>query len=130
MKIAICSTSPGLDGTVPALFAVSPFLLVVETEGRELLHVETGGAVREMALAEAMRLWDCEGLLCGPIEKEPFMVIADEACITRYNAAGLTVREALDRLETRSFALIRSFIGGTNCEEEEHHQGACAGHKH
>ena len=128
MKIAIASDQPGLDGRVPELFAGSPWLLIVNADRGELLHSLSGDG-SEMA-REIVR-WDCEGVLCGPLEREPFVIIADEGGVTRYRAAGLTVREALARLESRSLELIRDYIGGDGCGGHSRSGGSeCSGRHH
>lgn len=128
MKIAVTSDTPGLDGRIPALFSESAYLLIVESDTQELLHVFRRDAGQDMAFARAILQKDCEGVLCGPIEREPFLVIADEGCVTRYNAVGMRVMEALAALESRGLALIRDYIGGTGCQEGG--AGECQGHHH
>lgn len=128
MKIAVTSDVPGLEGRVPALFADSPYLLIVELDTRELLHIFSRETNQDMAFAREILHKDCEGVLCGPIEMEPFLVIADEGCVTRYNAAGMLVEEALTALDSRALELIRDYIGGTGCQEGG--AGECQGHHH
>lgn len=35
---------------------------------------------------------DCEAVLCGSIEESPFIILADQGCVTRYLAAGCARR--------------------------------------
>jgi predicted Fe-Mo cluster-binding NifX family protein len=115
MMIAVASDSPDMNGTVPAFFAAARYLLFIDTDSGELLHALARNPGGDKEFARAMLRRDCEGVLCGPLEPEPFLLIADEGCITRYNAAGLGVAEALDRFGRRSLELIRDHIGGEGC---------------
>ena len=131
MKIAVTSDRPGLDGLVPELFAGSPWLLIVNADSGELLHAAAGNEAGDLGLAHEIVKWDCEGVLCGPIEKEPFIIIADEGGVTRYDAAGLTVRDAFAGMEARKLPLIRDYIGGPGCGGHDHSGGSeCSGHHH
>ena len=126
MKIAVASDRPELDGLVPANFSQSPFLLIVELDTGELLSAVARGPEGDLELARVILSQDCEGLLCGPIEREPFLIIADEGGVTRYLAAGLKVREALEQTRQRNLELIRDHIGG----QGHRHQpsgGQCSG---
>ena len=124
MKIAVCSDKSDLSGLVPGLFGEAAWLLIVEDESGELLRVversESGG---DLFLARAILEEDCEGVLCGPLEREPFLIIADEGQVTRYNAAGLPAAEALERFRRRDLELIREHIGA----EPHHPQGGSGG---
>jgi predicted Fe-Mo cluster-binding NifX family protein len=115
MIIAVGSDSPDLSGSIPSFFAESRYLLFVDTDNGELLRSLARRPGGDMDFAREMLRMDCEGVLCGPIEAEPFLVIADEGCITRYNAAGMSVAEALERFAVRRLDLIRDHIGGEGC---------------
>ena len=135
MKIAVLSDTPNLGGKVPAQFSQSPCLLVINAETGQLLHTvarDDKAEGQDIAFAREILRWDCEGVLCGPIEREPFIIIADEGCVTRYNASGLPVVEALARMNSRSLELIRDYIGGDGCQGEHNSGGsACeCGHHH
>lgn len=69
---------------------------------------------------------DCEAVLCGPIEEAPFVVLADQGCVTRYNAVGLEADEALRKMEAYALDMITDFIGGTGCHSGE----GCHEHPH
>ncbi|MDR2945443.1 MAG: hypothetical protein LBV79_01670 [Candidatus Adiutrix sp.] len=127
MKIAITSDQPGLDGRVPALFSESPWLVIIETDSGEAL-CSLAGSEAPLHFAKEILRWNCEGLLSGPIEREPFLLIADEGGVTRYDAAGLSVREALSRLESRSLELIRDHIGDRSCDSRRSGGSQCREH--
>jgi len=129
MNIAVASTRPGPDGRVPDTFSQTAWLLIYNEETGELVHKaardkEDG----DMGLAREIIKWDCEGVLCGPIEREPFLVIA-EACITRYYAVGLNVEKALEAMRSRSLDYIRDHIGGDH-RPPQGEAGACGGGHH
>jgi len=127
MKIAVASNRPGPDGQVPETFSQTSWVLIYNADTGDLLHAAGRGAEGDTGLAREILKWDCEGVLCGPIEREPFLIIADEGCVTRYHAAGLNVNQALEALRTRSLEFIRDYIGGEN---RPHQPGApaCGGH--
>lgn len=130
MKIAVASTRPGTDGQVPETFSQTQWLLIFNAETDELLHTYGRGEDGDTGLAREILKWNCEGVLCGPIERQPFLIIADEGCVTRYHAAGMSVWQALEALRSRSLEFIRDYIGGEN---RPHQPGAppCGGqHNH
>lgn len=130
MKIAVASDTPDLTGRVPALFAETPYLLIVEADEGTLLHVAARDANGDVGLARLVLHWDCEGILCGPIEEEPFLIIADEGCVTRFLAAGLPTTEALTLMEARRLEYIRDFIGGPGCGGGHSGAKGCDGDRH
>ncbi len=111
MKIAICSNRADSTGLVPDFFHRSDWLLIVEVDSGLILAAIARNEGGDMALAREILNRGCEGLLCGPINREPFLIIADEGQVTRYNAAGLHVEEALEKFKKRSLDLIRDHIG-------------------
>lgn len=141
MKLAVTSTLPGFDGTVPTLFSETPYLLVVDMDSGEILDIIARSSMpgsreeQDMALAREVLRWNCEGVLCGPLERPPFLVIADEGQVTRYNAAGMSLQDALNGADRRELALIRDHIDGSGCQGE-HKDGSddsqceCGHHDH
>lgn len=140
MVIAVASDTPGFGGKVPELFSDTPYLLVVDMENGDILDIiartSAPGSKEEqdIFLAREILRFDCGGVLCGPVERPPFLVIADEGQVTRYNAAGMDVYEALSKADRRELELIRDHIEGVGCQGE-HKEGAgeskCeCGHNH
>ena len=126
MKIAISSDSPDLEGQVPLLFADTRYLLIVESDNSELLQVIPRTDDQELRdLARAVLKGNCEGLLCGPLDKDVFLIIADEGQVTRYNATGLTAAQALDLFNRRSLELIRDHIGGDHVQRHRQNSPQC-----
>jgi hypothetical protein len=129
MKIAVASSAPGREGLVPELFSLSPWLLIINAETDELLQTIARDQDGDLGLAREILKWNCEGLLSGPIDREPFLLIADEGGVTRFQAVGLTVDQALDGLRARNLDYIKDYIGS---DGHRHDQGggACGGAHH
>ena len=71
-------------------------------------------------VAKAIINSHCEAVLCGQIyNKKLFDKIADEG-ITRYNAAGMPLRQAIDAMNKYQLNYIRDYVGGTGCHEHHH----------
>lgn len=116
MFIAAMTDSPGLEGMISQTFAQARYLLIIEAEHRSLCAVYARSrAEGDRNLAERIVEHDCEAVLCGPLEEEPFVILADEGCVTRYLACGLTAAEALKEMEAYRLDMIPDFIGGTGC---------------
>lgn len=130
MNIAVASTRPGPEGRVPDTFSQTPWLLIFNVDTGELLHKEARGEEGDLGLAQAVVKWDCEGVICGPIERDPFLILA-EGCVTRYNAAGMNVESSLQAMEARTLDFIRDHIGGDHRPPQQV-DGAppCGGHHH
>ena len=81
-------------GVIAARYSETGYVLLADAE--EL--TEIGGFSREgmtdTEMAERFIEEDCEVIITGPIEKEPFEIIADRGMITRYNGVGLEAGEA------------------------------------
>lgn len=128
MKIAVASDTPSFGGAVPALFSETPYLLIVNMESGDIMDIISRASLpgsrqeQDLAFAREILRWDCEGVLCGPIERPPFLIIADEGQITRYNAAGMRVHDALTKAHQRGLELIRDHIDGGGCAGE-HKEG-------
>ena len=126
MLIAVMSDRADLTGHVPDRFETSPALLFVETDDGSLRRAETGASAEDYArmIAESF----CEAVVCGShIGKECFTPIAD-ACVTRYDGAGLGVLDAARAAERGTIPLIPEYEGGPGCASGT---GTCdCGHDH
>lgn len=113
MKIAVMSNRADLDGIVPDTFEDSPVLLVIETGDGTLAEVYEGQDAGFFAQKIAASGW--EAVVCGPhLGKDCFEPIAD-ACVTRYNGAGLPVAAAALAADRGRLPLIPDYEGGTGC---------------
>lgn len=113
MIIAVMSSQPTLNGTVPDTFEASPALVLIETDSDGLLW---GGIINgtEDAVARILQS-ECEAVVCGRhIGEQAFTPIAD-ACITRYDGTGMNVLQAAKRADVGTLALIPDFEGGHGC---------------
>lgn len=126
MFIAAMTDSPGLEGMISQTFAQAKYLLIIEAEGASVCATYARSSVGgDRDLARRIVEHDCEAVLCGPLEEEPFEIIADEGCVTRYLACGLSAAEALKEMEAYRLDMIPDFIGGTGCHSGE--EARCCG---
>lgn len=128
LKVALMMTGPAERPVVADTFAAGDRLLIVDAEEGKLLRAIPRDGRSDRELAGEIAALDCEAVICGPIEQEPFVIIADEGCITRYHGAGLTLWDAVAQMNDYALPLIPDYIGGTGC-----HPGsadACARHGH
>ena len=127
MKIAAMTEAPGLEGVIAQDFASAKYLLILETSPRGVDAVYPRDGLSDCSLARKIVEHDCEAVLCGPIEEAPFVILADEGCVTRYLACGLAAGAALREMEAYRLAMIPDFIGGTGCGSGQ--EESCAKHR-
>lgn len=118
IKIAVCMDDRGPLGVVPALFGQTGQLLLMESALGTVREVFARDGMSEAELARKVLEWNCECVLCGDIAEAPFLILADEGGVTRYNAAGLSLDKALKAFNAGSLPLIRDCIGGQGCQSE------------
>ncbi|MDR0468750.1 MAG: hypothetical protein LBH09_02115 [Peptococcaceae bacterium] len=123
LKVAVATSDATASGVVPALFQDATHLLIIDAETGEVLEVVEGEnpdqLERSLYLAGKVVEFDCEALLCGGLEREPFAVLAEENCVTRFDAAGLYVQDGICRMNENTLGLITDFIGGTGCPDAD-----------
>lgn len=123
MKIAVMSDRADCSGRVPDTFETSPYLLLIETDDSTLVRCFADKSAEEYAAVIAKEGW--EAVVCGPhIGKACFEPIAD-ACVTRYNGAGLPVCDAALAADRGRLPLIPDFEGGTGCGSGTGECGDC-----
>lgn len=103
-------------GIVPEFFAQTEYLLLMETASGTVREVVAREGRGDEELARIILQWNCECVLCGPIEEAPFIIIADEGAVTRYNASGLGLDDALKAFKINGLELIRDHIDGQGCQ--------------
>lgn len=128
IKIAIAMDDKGALGRVADTFSQAGQLLLVESALGTVREVFTRNGYSDEELARKILEWNCECVLCGPIEREPFLIIADEGCVTRYNAAGLGFDNALKAFRGDALELIRDHIDGQGCQSTDDAPREC--HEH
>lgn len=126
IKIALAIGELGTAGQVSSRFGAAERLLLVASDSGEILDTLERQGRSDIELARRVLDWNCECLLCGPLEKAPFLIIADEGGVTRYDASGLDFSEALRRFSSGTLPLIRDHIGGVGCQSA----GAGECHEH
>ena len=108
MKIAAAVNEKSLDAVIPGTLDEAKGILILETEpSLEIVDHVTSDYANVM--------WDefCEAILCGPVhDAELFESIADKG-ITRYLAAGMTVKAAVKAMEDYDLPYIKDYVGGT-----------------
>lgn len=127
MLIGVMTNGTSLESTVARTYAEADTLLIVDFEEMKILHAfpvtdETGEEP-----ARKMIELDCEAVLCGPVHKKPFLILADEGAISRYLASGYTAREALRKMDAYELIMLTESIEGDGCSGA-HSDGTC--HEH
>lgn len=123
MKIAITSDREAIDGLVPATFKESPFLMIIEADENQILKIYGRQDSENIEFAKKVLEHDCEAVICGPIEKEPFGLLAG-AGVTRYLGSGHTVQKAYRYMNRYALELIRDYVGGPGAFGHSH-SGNC-----
>ena len=123
MKIAIASETEEIDGLVPSTFRESPFLMIIDADKNQIFKVYGKQDPENLTFARKVVEHDCEAVICGPIEKEAFEILAG-AGITRYLGSGHTVQHAYDYMVRYKLDLIRDYIGGPGAGGHSH-SGLC-----
>ncbi|NLT14010.1 MAG: hypothetical protein GXY05_06665 [Clostridiales bacterium] len=102
-------------------FETCRWLLFIETDHMAIDAVrnETGAE----ALAEMVVQRDCEAVITASLTPDIFNMIAD-ACITRYSGKGLSVKDAIARMDTNTLEYIRYADKDDTCHGD-HSGGAC-----
>ncbi|SHI23384.1 Predicted Fe-Mo cluster-binding protein, NifX family [Sporobacter termitidis DSM 10068] len=121
MLIAVSADGQRLSSAVSQNFESCRFLLFVETDTMSYEAIEHGGDAA--ALADKIVGRDCEAVITGAFTPEIFNTIAN-ACVTRYSGAGLTVAEALDRMDKNTLEYIR-FADKDDACHGDHGGGEC-----
>jgi predicted Fe-Mo cluster-binding NifX family protein len=128
MKVAVTSDKNNMKGKVPKRYNEANYLLIIETDTGEIIQTYERNhfANADILFGQKTVEWDCEAIICGEIEREPFAVLAEEGSVTRYNGTGCTIEEALKRMETYQLQCITDHIGGTGCPSHHHEKTECS----
>ncbi|MCL1804701.1 MAG: NifB/NifX family molybdenum-iron cluster-binding protein [Clostridiales bacterium] len=131
LKIAVATADATVYGAIPVLYRDATHLLIMDADTDEVLEIVDGSSrgpgERGVWLARQVVGFDCEALLCGGLEREPFAILAEENSVTRYDAADLNVLDAVNWMNNNALDLITDFLGGAGCPEadpancERHH---------
>ena len=93
MKIAVTCENMEINGLVPNTFKDSEFLMIIDADKNQIFKIYGKQDPENMVFAQKVLEHDCEAIICGPMEKEPFELLAD-AGVTRYNGSGRKVQKA------------------------------------
>ncbi len=105
MLIAAAALGGSLQAMIAEKYEDSSHLLIVETEGMELVEVHEKTDGSGLCFLEPIeRVW-CEAIVCGKIPQEIFKKIADMG-VSRYNGAGLSALEGIKGAEDNSLPLM------------------------
>jgi predicted Fe-Mo cluster-binding NifX family protein len=120
MNIAITAAGSTLDSAVFHEFARAPWLLIVNVDDMActpIAHSCAAGSDQE--LARVVLEHRCEAVITGKLNEKAFDLLADEG-VTRYSAADMSVRAALEAMERRALGLIRNADGSDTCSGGHH----------
>ncbi len=123
MKIAVTCENMEITGLVPMTFKDSPFLMIIDADKNEIFKIYGKQDDDNMVFAEKIIEHDCEAVICGPMEKEPFELLVPKG-ITRYNGAGKKVQKAYDMMNRYQLEWIADYIGGPGAFGHSH-SGEC-----
>ncbi|MGI6492009.1 MAG: NifB/NifX family molybdenum-iron cluster-binding protein [Pelotomaculum sp.] len=132
MKIAVMANGCDEGSKVTEKFADAQWLLIADMEKKRIIEAieKKDGDTANTELAKIIVERDCESVICGPIEKIPFEILAENH-VTRSMGSGLTVIDALTY--ESQLELITDCIGGTGCpgESDSSETGTrCHEHEH
>ena len=119
MFIAVTSTTEELDGIVPKTFEESPFLMIIDADKNQVIKIYGKQDEKNMVFAQKVLDHDCEAIICGPIEKDPFELMAGKM-VSRYDGSGHTVERAYKYMVQYRLGLIRDYIGGPGAVGHSH----------
>lgn len=122
MNIALTTADSSLDSSIFCEFAQTPYLLIVDVDTmacRSIAHTCTPGSDQD--LARTVLEHQCEAVITGKLSEAAFDLLADEG-VTRYLAAGMSARMALEAMARRELEMIRNADGSNTCSGD-HHSG-------
>lgn len=127
LNIAAAVMEPSMDAMIPDTLEQAKGILIFDCEAEKPIPQFYAGQ-----WAKAMIDTQCEALLCGFIYNAPLFEAIADAGITRYFAAGYTVREAVEAMDARQLGMIRDYVGSPGHSHEHHHhhddeEGDCDG---
>lgn len=123
MKIAVTCENMEINGLVPKTFKDSEYLMIIDADKNQIFKIYGKQDPDNMVFAQKVLDHDCEALICGPLEKEPFELLAG-AGVTRYNGSGHKVQTAYDKMNRYQLDWIADYIGGPGAFDHSH-TGAC-----
>lgn len=123
MKIAVTCESMEIDGLVPKTFCESEYLMIIDADRNEIFKIYGKQDPENLVFAQKAIEHDCEAIICGPLERVPFELLA-KAGITRYNGSGRRVQRAYDYMTRYQLEWLDDYIGGPGAGGHSH-TGSC-----
>ena len=106
------------NGTVADLFSNAQHAVIIDAESFGVLGEIARGKAGDTEFARKLAAEDPEAVITGGINKEPFVILAEEHGITRYDGAGLRASEAVKLMNAYRLRIIPDYIGGTGCHSD------------
>ncbi|MDO5116486.1 MAG: NifB/NifX family molybdenum-iron cluster-binding protein [Synergistaceae bacterium] len=118
ISVAVDERSP--RGAVSEHLEGSKYLLIVETESKEVVRVlNCKGQDADMKCAQAAIDAGCEAIICGDIGRRAYDLLADNM-ISRYYGWGADASQAVSLMQDNRLQLIREARDGGHCHGKEH----------
>ena len=124
MLIAVAAAGSPEQPMVPETFEESRRLYITETDGEVIVAVYGDPGENGILFAEKTIEHNCEAISCGRFLTAPAFDRLADACITRYDAAGLPLWEAAGAADRGELPLLTDYEGGTGCGS--HDRDRCA----
>ena len=119
MKAAAAVNENNLSAVIPESLESAAGIIIVETDSMQAARFAESG------WAEAMGEEDVEFLLCGRMYNPELFENLAGLGISRYYAAGMTVRDALAAAMKYKLPAITDYEGGSGCGSG---RSECGGH--
>lgn len=119
MKIAILCENEEINGLVPRFFKDSPFLMIVDADHNQIIKIYGRRDEENIFFANKVVEHDCEAIICGQIEREPFEIMVARG-VTRFNGSGHKAQKAYDYMMQNRLPLIPDYIGGPGLGGHSH----------
>ena len=114
------------NGTVAGMFSDARHVVLIDAENGNVIKEFARGKLSDAEFARRIAEEDPEAVITGPMNREPFEILAEEFFITRYDGGGLKAGEAVRLMNAYRLRIIPDYIGGTGC----HSEGECHEHDH
>lgn len=113
LMIAAAVSKNSVNSVIPETLDGAAGILLFDAERpiKETVRFVTGDYV------PAMLKVSCEAILCGAIHDKALFERIAEGCITRYDASGMTVPQAVAAMNCYRLPFIRDYVGGTGCHD-------------
>lgn len=121
MMISAALVGPDPNALIAESYDSAPCIMIADSDDLAEYRFITENVAGELWNAEV------EVIFTGDFyDPEAFEKIAD-ACVTRYRASGMTVKEAVKAMDEYRLPIITDYVGGHGCGSSEH--GECHDHE-